>query len=135
VVVERYNYDAFGTVRIMNAAFGVLGNSAYDWEFLYHGEFRDKESELYNYGYRYLDTQLGRWLSRDPIAEMGGLNLYGFVGNNGTDKSDKLGLAVMNTFGDLVNQWGGGGGGVHQAGSEITDMLKDDQILKDRLYK
>jgi RHS repeat-associated protein len=47
----------------------VRGNSSYDWEFLYHGEFRDKESELYNYGYRYLDTQLGRWLSRDPVGE------------------------------------------------------------------
>ena len=90
-VVERYNYDPFGTVRIMNAAFGVLGNSAYDWEFLYHGEFRDKESELYNYGYRYLDTQLGRWLSRDPIGEEGGLNLYAFVSNNAIVTFDILG--------------------------------------------
>ena len=90
-VVERYSYDAFGTVRIMNAAFGVLGNSAYEWEFLYHGEFRDKESELYNYGYRYLDTQLGRWLSRDPIGEEGGENLYGFVRNDPVSKIDYLG--------------------------------------------
>jgi RHS repeat-associated protein len=92
-VVERYNYDAFGTVRIMNAAFGVLGNSAYEWEFLYHGEFRDKESELYNYGYRYLDTQLGRWLSRDPIEEEGGLNLYAFIVNGGTSDFDVMGTA------------------------------------------
>jgi RHS repeat-associated protein len=90
-VVERYNYDAFGTVRIMNAAFGVLGNSAYEWEFLYHGEFRDKESQLYNYGYRYLDTQLGRWLSRDPIGERGGKNLYAFVENQTIDKLDMYG--------------------------------------------
>jgi RHS repeat-associated protein len=91
VVVERYNYDAFGTVRIMNAAFGVLGNSAYEWEFLYHGEFRDKESEFAYYGYRYLDTQLGRWLSRDPIGERGGKNLYAFVENQTIDKLDMYG--------------------------------------------
>ena len=33
------------------------------------------------------------WLSRDPIGEQGGLNLYGFVGNNPVNKRDLLGLA------------------------------------------
>jgi len=27
------------------------------------------------------DPNIGRWLSRDPIGEVGGTNLYGFVGN------------------------------------------------------
>jgi integrase/recombinase XerD len=44
------------------------------------------------YGYRYLDTQLGRWISRDPIGEEGGINLYGFVRNNGITHMDHLGL-------------------------------------------
>ena len=30
--------------------------------------------------YRVYDPALGRWLSRDPIAERGGINLYGYVG-------------------------------------------------------
>jgi len=33
-----------------------------------------------------------KWPSRDPIGERGGLNLYGFVGNNGLNRSDYLGL-------------------------------------------
>jgi RHS repeat-associated protein len=33
------------------------------------------------YGYRYYDPVTGRWPSRDPIGEKGGINLYGFVGN------------------------------------------------------
>lgn len=33
-----------------------------------------------------------RWPSRDPIGEQGGVNLYGFVGNNGVDAVDRLGL-------------------------------------------
>ena len=34
-----------------------------------------------------------RWPSRDPIEEKGGLNLYGFVGNDGIDLWDNIGLS------------------------------------------
>ena len=34
------------------------------------------------------------WPSRDPIGEKGGLNLYGFVGNDGVDRFDLLGQDV-----------------------------------------
>jgi hypothetical protein len=44
------------------------------------------------YAYRYYDPQTGRWPSRDPIEEWGGLNLYGFVGNDGVSSIDVLGL-------------------------------------------
>ena len=44
------------------------------------------------YGYRYYDPITGRWPSRDPIEEDGGVNLYGFVGNNGFNYLDILGL-------------------------------------------
>jgi uncharacterized protein RhaS with RHS repeats len=44
------------------------------------------------YTYRYYDPLTGRWPSRDPIGEEGGINLYGFVGNNSVNKLDYLGL-------------------------------------------
>jgi uncharacterized protein RhaS with RHS repeats len=44
------------------------------------------------YGYRYYDPVTGRWPSRDPIEERGGVNLYGFAGNDGVSRFDKLGL-------------------------------------------
>ena len=44
------------------------------------------------YGYRYYDPQTGRWPSRDPIGERGGMNLYGFVGNDAVNRWDYLGL-------------------------------------------
>ena len=44
------------------------------------------------YGYRFYDPLTGGWPSRDPIGEQGGVNLYGFVGNDGVNWADILGL-------------------------------------------
>ena len=48
-----------------------------------------------DYLYRYYDPLTGRWPSRDPIEERGGVNLYGFVGNDG-NSIDVLGKCVTN---------------------------------------
>jgi hypothetical protein len=48
---------------------------------------------MFFYGYRYYNAETGRWLSRDPIGENGGLNLYGMVGNDPVNFWDFLGLA------------------------------------------
>ncbi|MCF6312828.1 MAG: RHS repeat-associated core domain-containing protein [Verrucomicrobiales bacterium] len=45
-----------------------------------------------HYAFRYYNPKTGRWPSRDPIGERGGLNLYGFVGNDGVNRVDYLGL-------------------------------------------
>lgn len=45
-----------------------------------------------DYQYRHYDPATGRWPSRDPIAERGGINLYGFVGNDPLRNIDILGL-------------------------------------------
>lgn len=39
----------------------------------------------------FYDPAAGRWISRDPIEEHGGVNLYGFVGNDGLNSYDVLG--------------------------------------------
>jgi RHS repeat-associated protein len=55
-------------------------------------ESLSNSASLVYYGYRYYDPQTGRWPSRDPIEEIGGVNLYGFVKNDGVNKWDFLGL-------------------------------------------
>ena len=50
-------------------------------------------SDNNNYAYRYYSSELGRWISRDPIAEKGGMNVYGFVGNFTLDNMDAIGLS------------------------------------------
>ena len=48
-------------------------------------------SGLYYYAYRYYDPVTGRWPSRDPIGEKGGVNLLGFVSNCSISSIDFLG--------------------------------------------
>jgi len=52
------------------------------------------------YLYRFYSPQLGRWINRDPIEEAGGINLYGFVGNDVVNKIDALGLMSV---GNITN--------------------------------
>ena len=47
------------------------------------------------YGYRYYDPTTGRWPSRDPIGERGGVNLYGMVQNDSANWIDHLGLYAL----------------------------------------
>jgi RHS repeat-associated protein len=53
-------------------------------------------SGLYFYGYRYYDPVTGRWPSRDPIAEEGGVNLYGFCKNDDINRLDITGTVYTN---------------------------------------
>ena len=49
-----------------------------------------RRSGLSLYPFRAYDPSLQRWLNQDPIGELGGINLYGFVDNdpvNGVDPS------------------------------------------------
>lgn len=59
------------------------------------GSVLGEASGLYYHGYRYYDAESGRWLNRDPIEERGGVNLYGFVGNDGVSQIDVLGQSVL----------------------------------------
>ena len=43
-------------------------------------------------GHRYYMPEIGRWVSKDPIEEKGGINLFQFVQNNQINGVDDLGL-------------------------------------------
>ena len=60
-----------------------------------NGLNRSLEMQVAWYGYRYYDPVTGRWPSRDPIGEKGGVNLYGFVENRPASATDYLGLEVI----------------------------------------
>jgi RHS repeat-associated protein len=95
-VKERYAFSAFGVRRILAPDFTPRGASECGLEFAFHGQFEDHESGFLNYGFRYYSPWVGRWLSKDPIMERGGKNLYAFVGNQPISKYDRLGLVDIN---------------------------------------
>lgn len=92
----KYRYDAFGNVR---EAAGVLVADN-PWQF--SAKYYDQETGFSYYGFRYYDPVTGRWLRRDPIEEVGGLNLYGVVGNDPVNKWDYLGFTVITYEPELV---------------------------------
>lgn len=69
--------------------------------------FLHQPSGVYLTEYRAYDPYSGRWLSRDPAGEIGGINLYAYVGENPIDENDPYGLL-----------WGFGGGGILTFGAE-----------------
>ena len=67
------------------------GNMAQENKFRFSCEYMDDELGLIYYNYRHLNPLDGRWISRDPIAEQGGWNLFAFVKNNSIINFDYLG--------------------------------------------
>ena len=61
------------------------------------------------YGYRFYSPELGRWLSRDPINESGGMNVYGITGNNPINKFDAYGLFKIDISDIEIGKCGGYG--------------------------
>ena len=62
------------------------------FSFRYSTKYFDPETGFYYYGYRYYSPELMRWITRDPIGEEGGVNLYAMCGNSITWQIDYLGL-------------------------------------------
>jgi RHS repeat-associated protein len=84
-LAASYRYDPFGNTTSSSGA--QTGANIY--------RFSSKEihinSGLYYYGYRFYDSNSQRWLSRDPVLESGGPNLYAFAANDPLGRYDPLG--------------------------------------------
>ena len=91
-LLESYYYDAYGTPSVFNASAAPIANSAIGNRFLFTGREWFEPIDLQENRFRYYQPSLGRWLSRDPIGEEGGINLYGYVRNSPAGRTDPLGL-------------------------------------------
>jgi RHS repeat-associated protein len=89
-VDAHLEYDAFGRI--------IASTGTAPSNFGFSTKYEDTETGYLYYGFRYYDPQTGRWPNRDPIGERGGLNLYAFVGNNGVNTWDYLGLKRSKFF-------------------------------------
>jgi RHS repeat-associated protein len=97
----QYEYAPFGeTIR-------VTGPIARANPFRFSTKYEDDETDLCYYGHRYYSSSDGRWLSRDRIAENGGLNLYGLVNNNPISSFDPVGdcRCGIKSFKAIADNW------------------------------
>ena len=82
------NYNAWGTPQ--NSQLSIR-NSQFKLRYLLQGREYSHATALYNFRARWYSSDIGRWLSKDPIGLEGGLNLYVFCGNNPVNYRDPFG--------------------------------------------
>jgi RHS repeat-associated protein len=111
----QYTYGPFG--ELLTSTGPMAKTNCYRFSTKPQDDF----SSLLYYGYRWYDPRTGRWITADPIGEAGGVNLYGYVGNDGIRRLDYLGRYPLQIdtssswFGnltkdvqsDLLNNYGG----------------------------
>ncbi len=124
-LLTRYGYDSFG--RTTTSYLSGTHDATFQWDEM----MRHQASNLYltrnvpGLDGREYNTDTGDWISRDAAGERGGINLYGYCGNNPILYRDTFGLAcgvvVKQLYpslfrgGDLVGhewiEWPGGSAG------------------------
>ncbi len=88
-VVAAYVYGDFGETLERS------GPMADVFPHRFSTKYHDGETGLCYYGYRFYNPALKRWMNRDPIGEEGGVNLYGFCGNQSLLSFDTLGMTAV----------------------------------------
>ena len=84
-VRASYVYDPFGQI------FSKSGDYAETNTIRFSTKEIDVISGLSYFGFRYYDSSIGGWLSRDPLEERGGVNLYAYGPNSPVNGFDVLG--------------------------------------------
>jgi RHS repeat-associated protein len=88
-LAAHYEYDPYGHVIRSTGSYAAANPFRFSTKW-FDGEFGERG--MYYYGHRYYSPRLGRWVSRDPMGERGGVNLQIFSWNSGTNVVDVLGL-------------------------------------------
>ncbi len=91
--IKHYLYDPYGnltnTTTDPNNNFTFIGR---------YGGYKDWDSGLIQFQHRWYDSNLGRWMSRDPIGVRGGVNVYEYVGNRPNVFTDATGYYGTSDF-------------------------------------
>ena len=85
-VLASYDYDPYGAPTRTDETGGVTA------DYRYAGLVQHAPSGLYLAHYRAYRPAYGRWITRDPVGEVAGANLYAYVGNNPLTRIDPTGL-------------------------------------------
>jgi RHS repeat-associated protein len=88
-VVWRAAYEAYGKIHL------DPGNTLVeDFNVRFPGQYYDGESGLHYNGFRYYDPGIGTYVSADPIAQAGGINVFTYAGWAPISLMDPEGLVL-----------------------------------------
>lgn len=144
-VVERYEYDIYGTVIRFNGSGTPIPTTLIGNYYLYTGRYYDAESGLYEFRARAYSPRLGRFVQQDPIGYVDGLNLYAsYFAINTTDPMGTSpnfnvppGVEIQGPSVDevelaSVSSYTGLGGGVSvTASGEEEDCCLNQELITD----
>ncbi|MGB7159653.1 MAG: RHS repeat-associated core domain-containing protein, partial [Tepidisphaeraceae bacterium] len=100
-IVERFQYDPYGTATVLDANFAADadGTSDIGWKHLHQGGRFDGDTGLYHFNVggngRDYSSTLGRWLEQDRHPDgpyVDGMNAYQYVGSSPVNYLDPEGL-------------------------------------------
>jgi len=126
LILAHYEYDPFGNKTQSTGTFANIN----PWQF--STKYWESETQLLHYQLRPYIPSLGRWLTRDPIEENGGVNLYGFVRNNGIEQWDCLGFKRLRLRYDLAPEVSFGTRAIPVKG--FSEILKDVESKINKRY-
>jgi len=96
-MMAKYQYDAYGNRSVIS--------STYTQPFGFSTKFHDAESGFVYFGRRCYSPVLGRWMSRDPVEELGGHGLYSYCGSDPPNSTDPIGLSLSRPPGVIGPLW------------------------------
>lgn len=122
-IEARYDYDPYGRMT------KIINNKESD--FAYAGYYNHQTSCLFLTLFREYNASVGRWISRDPMGEGGGVNLYDYVLNSPINSYDPFGLIDC---ADLRNQIDRMRGDLQRGSDALDKMLSNQNQNNTDLY-
>jgi RHS repeat-associated protein len=89
-VAERYLFDPYGTRTILSGSWRAIGDSASGWDSGYQGLMHDQNAALIYTRYRWINSNLGIFIRRDPHKDF--VNSYEFGNGSPINHVDPYGL-------------------------------------------
>ena len=105
-LLERVDYSPYGAPSFTDAAGNAIAASSVGNNILFTGREYDALTGTYYFRARTQHPALGRFMQKDPLMYVDGMNDYSYVLNDVVNSIDTYGLSIINIIGKVaVKLW------------------------------